>query len=391
MNFLKKLFLNYKSNNHRIITILGIKFKIKDIFAQILKNLSSIKTNLLNINSFLNGIFNNNLRALEQSNYEIKNLILDRATKLYDVVIYNDRNLKGLSDFDKQFVEQFKDQDIKNLYIDLIKGLDKESIEIINLILSRVQLWNNGIRRLPVTDREIIGLKKYACEFESNIVKLSDECWAYNGYLLPENKFISTTFLDEHFINKLDYLDKTKNIIDAGAYIGDSAIILSKYTNAKVYAFEPVKELYNKMLKTLELNTLSNVVPISCGLGDKNETIKIQLNDSSSSCVKSDNKFDLQDIEITTIDDFVQKNDNLQVGLIKADIEGFEINMLKGAINTIKTQKPALLIAIYHSFDDFFLIKKEIESWNLGYSFKIAKPDEYSFYCDTTLIAEVKK
>ncbi len=377
MKILQKVFSYQKSNAYNVITVLGIKFKIRNKFTKIIK--------------ILNGNLNKKIKDLELSNNKIKNLILDRTTKLYNISIYNDRNLKGLPDFDKQFVEEFKHKDIKNLYIDLITGLDQESKEIVNLILSRVQLWNQGIKLLPVTDREIAGLTKYACEFESNIVKLSDDCWAYNGYLLPEKKFISTTFLDEHFINKLDYLDKSKNIIDAGAYIGDSSIILSKYTSAKVYAFEPVKDLYNKMIKTIELNTLSNVIPVQYGLGDKKETLEIQLNDSSSSCIRTNDKYDIQHIEITTIDDFVRENDNLQVGLIKADIEGFELNMLKGAINTIKTQKPALLIAIYHSFNDFFYIKKEIESWDLGYTFKIAKPDEYSFYCDTTLIAEVKK
>ena len=53
--------------------------------------------------------------------------------------------------------------------------------------------------------------------------------------------------------------------------------------------------------------------------------------------------------------------------------------------------KPAHLISIYHSFDEFFNIKTEIESWNLGYKFKIAKPDDYSIYCDTTLIAEIEE
>lgn len=386
MKILQSFFSIKNSNHHKVITILGIKIKLKNKLKVVENKLMTIEEELNKLNTI-----EEELNNLNYSNENVKNLCLDIIRKIYDIVYFNDRSLKGLPDFDKNFIEKFKNTNIQYLYIDLIKNLDQESIEIVNLILSRVQLWNNGIRRLPVTDRELLGLKKYACEFESNIVKLSDNCWAFNGYYLPENKFISTIFLDEHFIYKLKNLDKNKNIIDAGAYIGDSAIILSQYTNKNVYAFEPVTNIYNKINKTIELNSLSNVIPVQCGLGEKKETVEISLNDASSTCLStSDENVTKELINIISIDDFVKEHNNLEIGLIKADIEGLELKMLKGAINTIKQQKPALLISIYHSFDDFFNIKKEIESWDLGYKFQIAKPDEYSFYCDTTLIAEVK-
>ena len=60
-----------------------------------------------------------------------------------------------------------------------------------------------------------------------------------------------------------------------------------------------------------------------------------------------------------------------------------------GAIETIKRDKPVLSISIYHTFDDFFNIKPWIENLNLGYKFKIIKPDVEDICCDVTLIAEV--
>jgi hypothetical protein len=63
---------------------------------------------------------------------------------------------------------------------------------------------------------------------------------------------------------------------------------------------------------------------------------------------------------------------------------------LAGAINTIKKQKPVLLLSIYHNANDFFEIKPLIESWNLGYKFKIRKLSmkEY-FLVETMLICEI--
>lgn len=79
---------------------------------------------------------------------------------------------------------------------------------------------------------------------------------------------------------------------------------------------------------------------------------------------------------------------NLEVGFIKVDIEGFEQEFLKGAKQTITEQKPAMLISIYHQASDFFEIKPMIESWNLGYSFKIIKPIDHSIVDECALFCE---
>ena len=46
------------------------------------------------------------------------------------------------------------------------------------------------------------------------------------------------------------------------------------------------------------------------------------------------------------------------------------------------------MISIYHNFDDFWNIKPLIESWNMGYQFKIRKPYSLDFCGDMILIAE---
>ncbi len=89
-------------------------------------------------------------------------------------------------------------------------------------------------------------------------------------------------------------------------------------------------------------------------------------------------------IAITTLDDFVAEH-GIEVGFIKVDIEGFEQHFLAGAKKTICTQKPALLISIYHSGDDYFNIKPLIESWNLGYQMRIYKGTDMALSIDTAL------
>jgi hypothetical protein len=70
-------------------------------------------------------------------------------------------------------------------------------------------------------------------------------------------------------------------------------------------------------------------------------------------------------------------------------LEGYERNFLLGAEKTIKEQRPALSISIYHNYEDFFTIKPLIESWNLGYAFKVLKPLDGRIMAETILLAEV--
>lgn len=183
-----------------------------------------------------------------------------------------------------------------------------------------------------------------------------------------------------------------KDIIDAGAFIGDSALIFSPLTSKLVYAFEPVPDNYALMQKTIALNGCSNVVSCPLALGAACGTISLSVNGSSSSQYGNDafQYSDKIEVPVTTIDDYVAEH-NLQVGLIKADLEGAEQDMLQGAMNTIKTQRPTLLISIYHNASDFFHIKPMLEELDLGYSFRILHPTFGSVMTETMLIAEIER
>ena len=72
-----------------------------------------------------------------------------------------------------------------------------------------------------------------------------------------------------------------------------------------------------------------------------------------------------------SIDDYVKENNINDVSLIKFDIEGAEMNALKGAINTIKKQKPLLYIPIYHLESDIYEIPKFINDLGLETKFRL--------------------
>ncbi|MBQ7614968.1 MAG: FkbM family methyltransferase, partial [Butyrivibrio sp.] len=244
------------------------------------------------------------------------------------------------------------------------------------------------------SDDEMKELKKLE-EFEKAIKREGDNCFSYKEYKLPEPRFEACVFLDRCGVENLDNPEyfRDKDIIDAGAFIGDSALIFSELTNGKVYSFEPTGENYESLLKTIELNGLKNVEACNYALGAEKGTA-----DMTNAIVSSTNSYveksrmpytATESVKVIRLDDFVRKH-GLNVGLIKTDVEGAEQLLLKGAMETIKSQRPTLLISIYHNTSDFYDIKPMLEGLDLGYTFKIRHPAIGTVLMETMLIAEVK-
>ncbi|OBV29267.1 SAM-dependent methyltransferase [Helicobacter sp. CLO-3] len=239
-----------------------------------------------------------------------------------------------------------------------------------------------------VTEKEIQMLETIK-DFRTKIYELSPNVYYYNGYFLPANQFETSVFLYKHGMHTLRTLDKIKqkDIIDVGGFIGDSAIVFQEFTNKTIHTFEAVSSHYELLLKTLELNNATRIKPVKKALGSVPSMAEINIQGIGSSMVINYGQTK-EAVEIITLDSYVKEN-NVEVGFIKVDIEGFEMEFIKGAKETICTQKPAMLISIYHQASDFFDIKPLLESWNLGYKFYIYHPCEGSISEETALFCEV--
>ena len=76
----------------------------------------------------------------------------------------------------------------------------------------------------------------------------------------------------------------------------------------------------------------------------------------------------LDTIKIVRLDDALKGK---RVDTIKADLEGFEMEMLHGAENIIKTQKPLLALSIYHKITDYYEIALYVKKLVPEYHMKI--------------------
>lgn len=298
----------------------------------------------------------------------------------------------------KLFSDAMKREDSAQRFSALISGLDNESRNTVSDIIHRMGMIADGNKSLQdvYTQREQEEFVRMNDEFSSKIVKLNDNLYYYNGYYLPVNQFDSSVFFTRYGIDKLTTLDSVRNkhIIDAGGYVGDTALLFSSYTDKNIiHVFEASPSNMDIIRETIRLNHLDNIVPVSKALGEKSGTATFSLGERNScnSLVERPgyNYPDHIEVPVVTLDDYVREND-LEVGLIKVDIEGGEQLLLRGAVETIRTQHPILLISIYHSANDFFEIKPMIEKMCGKYTFRIVKPANPAIALETILLAEVR-
>ncbi|MDR1123675.1 MAG: FkbM family methyltransferase, partial [Elusimicrobiota bacterium] len=272
----------------------------------------------------------------------------------------NDVRLLDLRNFEATWLGRFGRElgeiDMAQDYTKLVSGLDGASRLLLGRILNRIKYAVKNPAKasdMPMFPDEVAAVNNLLADFYPRIIELSPECFSYGHYLLPLRHFEVPVFRDKWTLPDVKYLDRIKGMdfIDAGAFIGDSALVLSEFTTGDVHSFEPVSENYSLMLKSIEMNGRRNIIPVNKGIGRDECRRAIKVAGSGSSAMLSDAPGREEAMELTSIDAYVHKN-RLKIGLIKADVEGFEQDLLRGAEATIREQRPVLLISIYHTVSD---------------------------------------
>lgn len=276
----------------------------------------------------------------------------------------------------------------------LYQGLDQEATMHLDAILTRRR------KLLDVT------IKTYRDLYENDDwetfsryetftqeITQTGNIFRYKNFLLPIREFTPAVFLYEHGLSALKTLDHMGDgvIIDGGGAHGDSILIFRKHMRNPVHSFEPHPGMRELLHQTLSLNASlvgGDITTDSHALADTTGTHVLMTDKGSSSQIDNGLTQGIPAVTIT-LDDYVKKY-NLRVSLIKLDIEGYEQPFLRGAVHTLKTQKPILIISNYHSYDDFFHIKPFIENLNCGYKFDFFKGVDTSVWASIMLLCEIR-
>lgn len=190
-----------------------------------------------------------------------------------------------------------------------------------------------------------------------------------NLYESRDNCYLDKVFIDDYE----DWL-----YIDAWSYNADFITTLAEkvsINNSNFYIFEPNKIFFKNIKTNLSKNINYKIFNIA--LCDKEWEMEFMQIPSSTSHIidKKYNAYkdliDKKDIDIikTAKLDTIIKNQ--KVKWIKIDIEWSEMSMIEWATNTIKRDKPILLLSIYHRRDDLFKLQNYLINLNLWYKYYI--------------------
>lgn len=146
------------------------------------------------------------------------------------------------------------------------------------------------------------------------------------------------------------------DVVHAGTFFGDflPGISSGLSPGAKVWAFEPNKENFRCASITVILNGLTNVILKNAGLGESKSVQKLLVrtpdgtNLGGTSRIVSSEEGTTYSIDIVSIDQEIPSDRHITV--IQLDVEGYEESVLKGAMETIRRWKPALILEV-ESFD----------------------------------------
>ena len=132
-----------------------------------------------------------------------------------------------------------------------------------------------------------------------------------------------------------------KIIFDGGANVGKYALILDEILpKCKIYAFEPVKDTFTKLVENVK--AYDNIIPVNFGLYSSSCTKEIQLFESDTHSSIYDIKgvgyesMQKQKIELITINQFAQQHNIEEIDFIKLDLEGAEYDAIVGLMDLLQ-------------------------------------------------------
>lgn len=182
----------------------------------------------------------------------------------------------------------------------------------------------------------------------------------YKFALFPKDNAVTSSIINgrqyEPYIFEFlvkNNIDLThSDVIDVGANNGNFTIDFAMLVGdtGRVYAFEPQRIIYYQLCGNVFMNGLDNVICINQALSNKSETVNIQYPDYFNEgqvnfgdvriVDKPNTRF--EQVEAKRLDEY----DFVNLSLIKIDVQGYEYNVLNGAIDTIDKHRPFIVFEL---------------------------------------------
>jgi len=172
--------------------------------------------------------------------------------------------------------------------------------------------------------------------------------------------------------------------VDVGANIGCISLIAAK-TAKQVIAIEPISWIAERLQNNFNLNNLTNTKVIQCVASDKKGVVPFycpfgdKINDGMGSLYKDRSKGKEIKIEMKTLDEILG---DTKVDFIKIDTEGHDKNVIMGAKEIIKKNRPFIVYEYAEDSEGFSEIsQKEVSSFLCGLGYELKWIDGINMLC----------
>ena len=208
-----------------------------------------------------------------------------------------------------------------------------------------------------------------------------DEMVQYLGFDINPEKRVPEADLIQ---SMRQYIFPNKTFVDVGAHIGTYTWILGPYAQ-KVYAFEPTQRIYNHLCANIMIKGLSDKVDTyNCGLSSQNGKLPFYerqpdggTNGFTPIGWKDENTYELP---VMKLDEFEIKD----ISLIKIDVEGHELEVIKGAYETlIDNEYPPILFESWEP--EGSQLKGDLRTELFNYLYELGYAIEHTAYPDIFL------
>lgn len=228
------------------------------------------------------------------------------------------------------------------------------------------QIIDSNASKKIIGKLKVLDFKEYIQHYDNEYIVVS----SYKNYSsmftqlckagIPKDRIIDAGQIIYEMTEKAIYFDleelqpqrEKELFVDAGAYDGLTTKEFMNWCHNKGYAycFEPDDDNIARIKANLQGDVSYEIVPSALWSNSTILTLNARQN-FATSVHEIDEENNFEKIKAVSLDDFLE---NKRVTFIKMDIEGAELEALKGAKRTIITQKPKLAISIYHKREDIW-------------------------------------
>jgi FkbM family methyltransferase len=172
--------------------------------------------------------------------------------------------------------------------------------------------------------------------------------------------------------------------VDGGACLGDTALLFSNCVgpNGRVYAFDPVEDHLLMCLENTRLMAHQNVSVLPVGLAAENvDAPPIRLGGYAPG-FNAGSQAEAP-VPVRTLDHLVASGEIERMDFIKLDIEGAELDALRGGVQSIRQFRPKMAISLYHKPNDLFEIIQFVAAEFPFYELHL---DHYTIHREETVL-----